>query len=55
MVQDLIVAIRANISSLFKICESVAVLDMISGFAHVVTMQQYGTCSSVGRVNDSPC
>lgn len=42
MVQELIVDIRANISSLFKICESVAMLDMMSGFAQVVTIQQYG-------------
>lgn len=42
MVQDLIVAIRANISSLFKICEGIAMLDMVSGFATVVTTQQYG-------------
>lgn len=42
MVQNLIVAIRANISALFKICEGIALLDMFSSFARLVTLQQYG-------------
>ncbi|KAL2354274.1 muts domain V-domain-containing protein [Cryomyces antarcticus] len=40
-VQELIVEIRGQTSILFKICESVAMLDMISSFAQLVTSQDY--------------
>ncbi|KAF2206079.1 hypothetical protein GQ43DRAFT_406197 [Delitschia confertaspora ATCC 74209] len=40
-VQGLIEDIRGQISILFKICESIAMLDMISAFAHLVTTHDY--------------
>ncbi|KAF2710446.1 hypothetical protein K504DRAFT_481523 [Pleomassaria siparia CBS 279.74] len=40
-VQALIEEIRSHMSILFKICEAVAMLDMISAFAHLVTINDY--------------
>ncbi|EMC91499.1 hypothetical protein BAUCODRAFT_79898 [Baudoinia panamericana UAMH 10762] len=40
-VQQLIEDIREHISVLFKICEGIAMLDMLSSFAQVVTSQDY--------------
>ncbi|KAL1623579.1 MutS protein msh4 [Neofusicoccum ribis] len=40
-VQDLIVEIRGSVPVLFKVCESIAMLDMVSSFAHIVTSQDY--------------
>ncbi|KAF2499524.1 hypothetical protein BU16DRAFT_274531 [Lophium mytilinum] len=40
-VQDLIEAVREQMSILFKICESIAMLDMVSSFAHTATSQDY--------------
>ena len=40
-IQELIENLRQHISTLFKICESVALLDMISSFAQAVTTQNY--------------
>ncbi|KAF2810331.1 DNA mismatch repair protein MutS [Mytilinidion resinicola] len=40
-VQDLITAVREQMSILFKICESIAMLDMVSSFAHTATSQDY--------------
>jgi DNA mismatch repair protein MSH4 len=40
-VQDLIVELRGGLSKMFKICEGVAMLDMISSFAQLVTIQDY--------------
>jgi len=39
--QELMLNVRKHMSSLFKICESVALLDMLSGFAQVVTSHDY--------------
>lgn len=41
MVKSLVAEIRANVSVLFKICEGIAVLDMLSGFAQLVTVHEY--------------
>ncbi|KAK4992615.1 MutS protein msh4 [Elasticomyces elasticus] len=40
-VQELIGDIRGQISILFKICEGIAMLDMICAFAQLVTSQEY--------------
>lgn len=38
---ELITNIREHMSALFKICESIAMLDMLASFAQVVTSQDY--------------
>lgn len=40
-VQDLIAEIRGQMSVMFKICESIAMLDMISSFAHLAAGSDY--------------
>ena len=40
-VQELIANVREHMSILFKICEGIAMLDMLSSFAQVVTSQDY--------------
>ncbi|KAI0483324.1 muts domain V-domain-containing protein [Xylariaceae sp. FL0804] len=41
VIQELLDAIREHIPSLFRICESLALLDMIASFAQSVTMRDY--------------
>lgn len=38
-IQDLLDNIRVEIPSLFRVCESIAMLDMLAGFATLVTSQ----------------
>ncbi|TVY13982.1 MutS protein-like, partial [Lachnellula arida] len=40
-VQELLDNIRGEIPNLFKICESIAMLDMIAAFAHLATTSDY--------------
>ncbi|KAF1965024.1 hypothetical protein BU23DRAFT_520237 [Bimuria novae-zelandiae CBS 107.79] len=40
-VQTLIDEVRGHMSALFKICEAIAMLDMLSAFAHLVTINDY--------------
>jgi DNA mismatch repair protein MSH4 len=40
-IQDLLQNIRGEIASLFKVCESIAVLDMIAAFAHSAIANDY--------------
>lgn len=40
-VQDLILNIREHLSALFKISESIAMLDMLASFAQVISTQDY--------------
>ncbi|EGX51074.1 hypothetical protein AOL_s00054g810 [Orbilia oligospora ATCC 24927] len=40
-IQDLIDAIRGEMFALYKVCEGVAMLDMISSFATLVTLYEY--------------
>jgi len=40
-VQALIADVRQHMSSLFRICEGIAMLDMLASFAHLVTTQDY--------------
>ncbi|KAL0637754.1 MutS protein msh4 [Maublancomyces gigas] len=40
-VQQLVEDIRKEISSLYKVCEGIAMLDMIVSFAHLCTVQDY--------------
>ncbi|EKG14913.1 hypothetical protein MPH_07813 [Macrophomina phaseolina MS6] len=40
-IQDLAVDTRAYMASLYRVGESIAMLDMISSFAHLVTSQEY--------------
>ena len=41
LVQTLIADVREHISTLFKVCEGMAMLDMFASFAQVVTSQDY--------------
>lgn len=58
--QSLLDNVRAHISGLFKMCESVAMIDMVSAFAQLVISQDYSEPSpsntapgpSDGRSND---
>jgi len=43
-VQDLIDDIREHVPAMFKVCEAIAMLDMTSAFAQLVTSQDYGSC-----------
>lgn len=40
-IQELIEQVRADIAPLFKICEAIALLDMIACFSQLVTTQEY--------------
>ena len=40
-IQELIDRVRGDVSPLFKICEAIALLDMIAAFAQLVTTQDY--------------
>jgi DNA mismatch repair protein MSH4 len=40
-VQTLIAGVRQHMGSLFRICEGIAMLDMLASFAHLVTTQDY--------------
>jgi len=40
-VQELLDNIRGEIPNLFKVCESIAMLDMIAAFAHLATTSDY--------------
>ncbi|KAJ6193254.1 DNA mismatch repair protein MutS [Bipolaris maydis] len=40
-VEDLTEQVRSHMSILFKVCEAVAMLDMIGAFAHLVTVNNY--------------
>ncbi|EEH35041.2 MutS [Paracoccidioides lutzii Pb01] len=40
-IQELIEDIRSEIAGLFRVSESIAMLDMLASFAHLVTMQDY--------------
>ncbi|KKZ65073.1 DNA mismatch repair protein MSH4 [[Emmonsia] crescens] len=40
-IQELIEDIRPQIAGLFRVSESIALLDMLAAFAHLVTMQDY--------------
>ena len=41
-IQDLLDNIRGEIPSLFRVCESIAMLDLIAAFARLVTTNKYG-------------
>ncbi|KAF9873988.1 hypothetical protein CkaCkLH20_08722 [Colletotrichum karsti] len=41
VIQDLIDSIRTEITSLYRICESIALLDMLASFAHVSSMNDW--------------
>ncbi|KAK7542311.1 muts domain V-domain-containing protein [Phyllosticta citribraziliensis] len=40
-VQGLIERVRGHMATLFKVCESIGMLDMMTGFANLVTSQDY--------------
>lgn len=40
-VEELIEDIRGEVPTLFKVCECIAILDMLTGFAQIVTTQDY--------------
>lgn len=40
--QNLIDSVREHVPAMFKICESIAMLDMMSAFAQLATSQDYG-------------
>ncbi|KAJ2893500.1 hypothetical protein MKZ38_008521 [Zalerion maritima] len=41
VIQQLLEAIRAQVPALFQICESIAMVDMLAGFAEIVTTRDY--------------
>lgn len=41
IIQDLIIMLRASAPQLFRLCESVALLDMVASFAHLTIMRDY--------------
>ena len=41
-IRDLLDNIRGEIPSLFRVCESIAMLDLIAAFAQLVTTNKYG-------------
>jgi DNA mismatch repair protein MSH4 len=41
VVEQLLDEIRLQVQSLFRICDSIALLDMIASFGHVVTLREY--------------
>jgi len=41
IIQQLLASIRVHVPDLFKICESVALIDMLVSFAHLVTTHDY--------------
>lgn len=40
-IQELLEEIRGEIPTLFKVCEGIALLDMIAAFSHLVTLHDY--------------
>ncbi|KAF7188145.1 MutS protein-like 4 [Pseudocercospora fuligena] len=40
-IRELIINLRSHMSGMFKICECVAMLDMLASFAHIVALQDY--------------
>ena len=40
-VKGLLDRIRSHISHMFKVCEGIALVDMLSSFAHIVTSRDY--------------
>lgn len=40
-IQTLIGSVRAHMADMFKICEGIAMLDMVSAFAHLATTEDY--------------
>ncbi|KAG5947517.1 hypothetical protein E4U53_006413 [Claviceps sorghi] len=41
IIQDLIVMLRGSAAQLFRLCESVALLDMVASFAHLSILRDY--------------
>lgn len=41
IIQDLVVMLRGSAAQLFRLCESVALLDMVTSFAHLSTLRDY--------------
>ncbi|KAG5985048.1 hypothetical protein E4U55_001789 [Claviceps digitariae] len=41
IIQDLIIMLRGSAAQLFRLCESVALLDMVASFAHLSIMRDY--------------
>jgi DNA mismatch repair ATPase MutS len=40
-ITELLEAVRAEIPALYRVCESIAMLDMLSAFAKLVTVHEY--------------
>ena len=41
VVQELLDSIRTHVSSMFRVCESIGLLDMLTSFAQVTTTMDY--------------
>lgn len=41
IIQELLDSIRTQVQHMFRVCESIALLDMLSAFAHVSTIREY--------------
>ena len=50
MIEKLTDEIRSHLPALFKVCESLAMLDMLSGFAQLATSQNYGMSIDISGI-----
>lgn len=50
IIQELIVDIRESSPQLFRVCESVALVDMITSFAHLATTRDYVRPEIIGTL-----
>jgi DNA mismatch repair protein MSH4 len=40
-IEDLLEGVRSEVPALYRVCESIAMLDMLAAFAKLVTVQEY--------------
>lgn len=50
VIQELIDSLRVQVPQLFRVCESVALLDMISSFAHLAILKGYSRPDITGTL-----
>lgn len=50
VIQELLDSIRTQVHHMFRVCESVALLDMLSSFAHVSVLRDYTKPNMTGTL-----
>lgn len=40
-IEDLLESVRSEIPAMYRVCESIAMLDMLTAFTKLVTVQEY--------------